>query len=141
MYKGKKDQMETAKFRSIFQSCSGDNDPQSDSEQCDSKRSFRSLDPIMNNYAYIVWALLVTSKVNTALEVKSDFRFGINDPNYLLIHVHIAYTSCIIVWALLATSEATTALEVKSDPIFEICGLNYLLLHVHYCLYDNKVQT
>ena len=36
---------------------------------------------------------------------KYDLRFEISDPNYLLIHVHIAY----MVWALLAASEATTA--------------------------------
>ena len=41
----------------------------------------------------------------TASEVKSDLRFEISDPNYLLIHVHIVY----MVWALLAASEATTA--------------------------------
>ena len=49
------------------------------------------------------------------------------DPNFLLIHVHIAY----VIWALLATSEFTTASEVKSDPRFEISDLNYLHIHVH----------
>ena len=39
-----------------------------------------------------------------ASEVKSDHIFEISDPNYLLIHVHIAY----MVWALLEASEATT---------------------------------
>ena len=43
--------------------------------------------------------------LQTASEVKSDLRFEISDPNYLLVHVHIAY----MVWALLAASEATTA--------------------------------
>ena len=43
--------------------------------------------------------------LQTASEVKSDLRFEISDPNYILIHVHIAY----MVWALLAASEATTA--------------------------------
>ena len=43
--------------------------------------------------------------LQTASEVKSDLRFEISDPNYLLIYVHIAY----MVWALLAASEATTA--------------------------------
>ena len=43
--------------------------------------------------------------LQTASEVKSDLRFEISDPNYLLIHVHIAY----MVWALLVASEATTA--------------------------------
>ena len=43
--------------------------------------------------------------LQTASEVKSDLRFEISDPKYLLIHVHIAY----MVWALLAASEATTA--------------------------------
>ena len=43
--------------------------------------------------------------LQTALEVKSDLRFEISDPNYLLIHVHIAY----MVWALLAASKATTS--------------------------------
>ena len=43
--------------------------------------------------------------LQTALEVKSDLRFQISDPKYLLIHMHIAY----MVWALLAASEATTA--------------------------------
>ena len=44
-------------------------------------------------------------EVITASEVKLDFKFEINDPNYLLIHVHIVY----MVWSLLAASEATTA--------------------------------
>ena len=43
--------------------------------------------------------------LQTAPEVKSGLRFEISDPNYLLIHVHIAF----MVWALLAASEATTA--------------------------------
>ena len=43
--------------------------------------------------------------LQTASEVRSDLRFEISDPNYLHIHVHIAY----MVWALLAASEATTA--------------------------------
>ena len=43
--------------------------------------------------------------LQTASVVRSDLRFEISDPNYLLIHVHIAY----MVWALLAASEATTA--------------------------------
>ena len=57
----------------------------------------------------LVWALLTASwdhySLQTASEVKSDLRFQISDPNYLLIHVHIVY----MVWALLAASEATTA--------------------------------
>ena len=36
---------------------------------------------------------------------KYDLIFELSDPNYLLIHVHIAY----MVWAILAASEATTA--------------------------------
>ena len=40
-----------------------------------------------------------------ASEVKSNLRFETSDPNYLLIHVHIAYME----WALLAASKATTA--------------------------------
>ena len=43
--------------------------------------------------------------LQTASEVKSDLRFEISDPNYLLIHVHIDY----MIWALLAASEAITA--------------------------------
>ena len=43
--------------------------------------------------------------LQTASEVKSDLRFEISDPIYLLFHVHIAY----MVWPLLAASEATTA--------------------------------
>ena len=43
--------------------------------------------------------------IATASQVKSDLRFQISDPNYLLIHVHIVY----MVWFLLAASEATTA--------------------------------
>ena len=39
------------------------------------------------------------------IEVKSEQRFEMSDPNYLLIHVHIVY----MVWVLLASSEATTA--------------------------------
>ena len=45
--------------------------------------------------------------LQTAFKVKSDLIFEISDPNYLLIHVHIAY----MVWALLAASEATTAFK------------------------------
>ena len=41
----------------------------------------------------------------TALEVNYNLRFEISDPNYLLIHVHLAYMA----WSLLAASEATTA--------------------------------
>ena len=43
--------------------------------------------------------------LQTALEVKTDLRFEISDPIYLLIHVHIVYIVC----ALLVASEATTA--------------------------------
>ena len=43
--------------------------------------------------------------LQTASEVKSYLIFQISDPNYLLIHVHIAY----MVWAFLAATEATTA--------------------------------
>ena len=43
--------------------------------------------------------------LQTASEVKSDLRFEISDPNYLHIHVHIAY----MVLSPLAASEATTA--------------------------------
>ena len=43
--------------------------------------------------------------LQTASEVKSDLRFEISDPNYLLIHVHIADMA----WALRAASEVTTA--------------------------------
>ena len=43
--------------------------------------------------------------LQTASEVKSDLRFEISDPNYLLIHVHIVD----MVWAVSAASEATTA--------------------------------
>ena len=50
-------------------------------------------------------SLLGHRSLETASEVKSDFRFEINDPKYLLIHVHIVY----MVWALLAACEATTA--------------------------------
>ena len=53
----------------------------------------------------MVWALLAASEATTALEVKSDLRFKISDPTYLLILVHIAY----MVWTLLTASEATTA--------------------------------
>ena len=47
-----------------------------------------------------------------ASEVKSDLRFEISDPNYLLIHGHIAY----MVWVLLAASEATTASKQPQRP-------------------------
>ena len=67
--------------------------------------------------------------------VKSELIFEISDPNYLPIHVHIAY----MVLAFLAASEATfrhyslqTALEVKSDLRFEISDPNYLLIDVHF---------
>ena len=53
----------------------------------------------------MLWALIAASEATTASEVKFDLRFEISDPNYLLIHAHIAY----MVWALLAASEATTA--------------------------------
>ena len=43
--------------------------------------------------------------LQTASEIKYELIFEISDPNYLLIHVLIAY----IVWDLLAASEATTA--------------------------------
>ena len=43
--------------------------------------------------------------LQTASEVKSDLRFEISDPNYLLIHVHIAY----MVWTLFGSLEVTTA--------------------------------
>ena len=43
--------------------------------------------------------------LQTASEVKFYLIFQISDPNYLLIHEHIAF----MVWALLAASEATTA--------------------------------
>ena len=43
--------------------------------------------------------------LQTASEVKSDLRFEISDPNYLIIHVHFAS----MVWVLLAAYEATTA--------------------------------
>ena len=43
--------------------------------------------------------------LQTALEVKSDLLFQISDPNYLLIHVHIAYGE----WAVLEAFETTTA--------------------------------
>ena len=46
-----------------------------------------------------------TAASKKASDVKSDLRFEISDPNYLLIHVHIVY----IVWILFAASEATTA--------------------------------
>ena len=57
----------------------------------------------------MVWALFGSLwghySLQTASKVKSDLRFEISDPNYLLIHVHIVY----MVWTLLAASEATTA--------------------------------
>ena len=40
-----------------------------------------------------------------ASEIKSDLIFEISDPNYQLVHMHIA---C-MVWALMAASEATKA--------------------------------
>ena len=43
--------------------------------------------------------------LQTASEVKSYLIFHISDPNYLLIHVHIAY----MIWNVLAASEVTTA--------------------------------
>ena len=43
--------------------------------------------------------------LQTVSEVKCNLSFEISDPNYLLVHVHIAY----MVWGLLAASEATTA--------------------------------
>ena len=50
---------------------------------------------------WMEWALLA----GPASEDKDDLIFEISDPNYLLIHRHIAF----MVWALLAASEATTA--------------------------------
>ena len=45
--------------------------------------------------------------LETTSEVKSDLVFEIGDPNYLLIHVHIAYMYSL--WVLLAASKVTTA--------------------------------
>ena len=44
-------------------------------------------------------SLLGHCSLQTASEVKSDFTFEINDPKYLLIHVHIVYMT----WALFAS--------------------------------------
>ena len=54
--------------------------------------------------------------LKTASDV--DVSFEISDPNYLLIHVHIAY----MVWALLAASEATTASKQprRSNPTSDL---------------------
>ena len=43
--------------------------------------------------------------LQTASEIKYDLRFEISDPNYLQIHVHIAY----MIRNVLAASEVTTA--------------------------------
>ena len=40
-----------------------------------------------------------------ASEAKYNLRFEISDPNYVLIHVHIAYMA----WTLFAAFKATTA--------------------------------
>ena len=42
--------------------------------------------------------------LQTASEFDFDLRFEVSVPNYLLIHVHIAY----MIWGLLAASKATT---------------------------------
>ena len=47
--------------------------------------------------------------LQTASEVNSDLRFQISDPDYLLIHVHIAY----MVRNILAASEVTTASKAR----------------------------
>ena len=38
--------------------------------------------------------------LQTASEVKSDLRFEISDPNYLLIHVHIVDMVCALYGSL-----------------------------------------
>ena len=52
--------------------------------------------------------------LQTASEVKSDLRFEISDPKYLLIHVHIA------------TIAFKHPLEVKYNLRFEIRDPNYI---------------
>ena len=55
--------------------------------------------------------------LQTASEVKSDLIFEICDPNYLLIHVHIAY----MVWDFLAASEASKHSQIRGHIFkFEI---------------------
>ena len=68
--------------------------------------------------------------LQTASEVKSDLSFEISDPNYLLIHVHIAYMFLGPFEALLVASEATIASEVKSDLRFGIYGSNFICYHI-----------
>ena len=59
-------------------------------------------------------------------------RIKISEPNYRLIHVHIAYTVCIF----FAASEATRASEVKFDLGFELCDHNcQLQLPTNPCAY------
>ena len=64
-------------------------------------------------------------------EVKSHLRFEISYPNYLLIHVHIAY----MLWALLAASKATKANKQtqRSNLTSDLKSVtpNYLLIYVH----------
>ena len=64
--------------------------------------------------------------LKTASEVKSDLRFEISDPNYLLIHVHIDY----MVWAPFGSLRGHCSLqmasEVKSDFRYKFSDFNYI---------------
>ena len=84
----------------------------------------------------MVWTILAASEVTTALEVKSDLRFEISNPNYLPIYVHIAY----MVWALLAASEATTASKQPqksnlTSVLKSVTPITYLSMSILLILY------
>ena len=60
--------------------------------------------------------------LQTASEVNSDLRFEISDPNYLLIHVHIAY----ILYGAIRQPLGPLQSQVKYELVFEINDFNYI---------------
>ena len=66
----------------------------------------------------MVWALFGSlwghCSLQTASEVKSDLRFKISDPNYLLIHVHVVDMVGALVGSLWGHYSLQTASEVKN---------------------------
>ena len=93
----------------------------------------------MTPITYIVMSILLLRNVLASgaitaskqpLEVNYNLRLEISDPDYLFIHVNIAY----MVRSLLAASEAPTASKQPMRSflkvIFEISDLNYICCHI-----------
>ena len=79
--------------------------------------------------------------LQTASEVKSDLIFEISDPNYLLIHVHIAY----MVWIFLAASKATKASKQPrksnlTSYLKSVTPITYLYMCILLILYGPSWQ-